>query len=106
MVRLTVVMVASPRKAHHLMEGIRSLVAMTRLENGCIGCSLWSDPDSTVYYYEEWETEAGIRRRIQSESFTSLLSIMESAREPPNIRFDFLTTTRGLDYVEEIRRGP
>jgi hypothetical protein len=28
---------------------------------------------------------------------------MESGAEPPEVKFDFVTKTRGLDYVEEIR---
>jgi hypothetical protein len=30
---------------------------------------------------------------------------MEASDEPPRVQFDFVTTTRGLDYVEEIRTG-
>lgn len=53
-------------------------------------------------YVEEWATEEDMRRRVQSDSFTSLLAVMESA-EKPEVQFDFVTTTRGLDYVEEAR---
>jgi hypothetical protein len=30
-------------------------------------------------------------------------AIVKSAHEPPRVQFDFVTTTRGLDYVNEIR---
>ena len=104
MVRLTIVL-ADPRPgAQRLIRAFRTLVVETRLENGCIGCSVWSDPDSTVHYFEEWATEADMRRRVRSDHFTSLLAVMEAAREPPEVRFDFLQATRGLDYVAEVRR--
>ena len=44
-----------------------------------------------------------MRRRVQSEAFTSVLALIESVREPPEVQFDFVSTTRGLDYIEEVR---
>ena len=84
------------------MEGLRSLIIGTRLEDGCLGCSVWSDPDSTVNYFEEWATETDVRRRIRSEEFKSLLAVMEASQEPPQVRFDFLTGIRGFEYIAEI----
>jgi hypothetical protein len=76
----------------------------TLLEPGCLGCSAWADPDSTVHYVEEWATERDVRRRVRSERFTSLLAVLEAANAPPHVQFDFVETTRGLDYVAEIRQ--
>ena len=103
MVRLTVTLRASARCAHELLEAFRFLMVGTRLESGCLGCSTWSDPDGTVHYVEEWATEADMRQRVQSARFTSLLAVLESAHEPPKVQFDFVATTRGLDYVAEVR---
>jgi hypothetical protein len=63
------------------------------------------EDDTTLRYAEEWATEADMRRRVQSDRFTSLLAIMEAAREPPQVQFDFVTIRRGLDYVAEVRHG-
>jgi len=104
MVRLTVMLKSSARGAPDLVEAFRFLMVSTRLDPGCLGCSVWAEPDSSVHYLEEWKTEADIRRRVQSERFTSVLSILESVHDPPHVQFDFVSTTRGLDYVEEVRR--
>jgi PAS domain S-box-containing protein len=40
---------------------------------------------------------------IRSDHFTSILALMESSREAPDLRFDFIAATRGLDYVAEVR---
>ena len=103
MVRLTVSLPAQTRCAQSMLEALRFLMLGTRLEDGCISCSAWTDSDSTIHYIEEWATEAAIRRHVQSEGFTSLLAVMETAKRPPAICFDFVTTTRGLDYVAEVR---
>jgi quinol monooxygenase YgiN len=104
MVRLTVGFTAvSGRCAQDLLEALRFLMIATRLESGCCGCSTWAEPDASVHYQEEWETEADMRRRVRSPRFTSLLAVLECAREAPRVQFDFVTRTRGIDYVEEIR---
>ena len=105
MVRLMVALRASSTgRAQDLLEAFHFLGLSTRLEPGCLGCSAWTDPEWTVRYVEEWATEADIRRRVQSDSFTSLLAVIETATEP-EVHFDFVTATRGLDYVEEVRAG-
>jgi quinol monooxygenase YgiN len=106
MVRLTVALNGVPaRSAQDFIDAFRFLALGTRFESGCLSCTAWADPDSTVRYVEEWLTEADMRRRVQSDRFTSLLGIVESAKDP-RVQFDFVTATRGLDYVEEVRTSP
>ena len=106
MVRLSVALhVASPTDAIELIETLRHMTATTRLERGCQECAAWTDREFTVHYSESWATEFDARLRVQSEHFTSLLELMECGVEPPEVQFDFVARTRGLDYVEEIRAG-
>jgi hypothetical protein len=74
-----------------------------RLRAGCLGCSTWVDPDCTVHYEEDWASEAEIRERVASHPFTRLLGVIEASEGQPRVQFDFVTRTRGLDYVEEVR---
>jgi quinol monooxygenase YgiN len=104
MVRLTIVLkAASARGVHDLLEALRFLTTGTRLEPGCQDCLAWADADAAVHYIEEWMSEADLRRHVRSARFTSLLGVIESAPEPPLVHFDFVTTTRGLDYVADVR---
>jgi len=103
MVRLKVALAASLGNTAQILEALRFLMVGTRLEEGCLGCTAWSDQNSTVQYLEEWASEADMRQRVRSDAFTSLLAVMEAAKEPPQVQFDFITTTRGLDYVAEVR---
>ena len=103
MVRLTVALHSpSTRGAQELLDTLRFLEVGTRLDPGCLGCSAWTDPDGSVHYIEEWATEADMRQRVRSDRFTSLLAVMEAASDP-HVQFDFVTSTRGLDYVVQVR---
>ena len=97
------VLAVSPSRAPRLMDALWSLMVPTRLEPGCLLCTAWSEPDSTVHYLEEWATEQDMQRRVRSDTFTSVLGIVEAAEKTPEVRFDFLSSTRGLDYIAEIR---
>ena len=102
MVRLSIALhTTSSRSAQELHDALRFLVVRTQFEPGCQTCSAWTTPDA-VRYIEEWITEADMRRRVRSDAFTSLLAIVESAKEA-HVQFDFVTRTRGLDYVVEMR---
>jgi hypothetical protein len=105
MVRLRVALNASARSTHDLLEALRYLMVGTRLQTGCVECAAWTDPNSTVHYVEEWETEEDMRRRVMSDAFTSLLCVMECGQGAPAVHFDFVTETRGLDYIAEVRKA-
>ena len=103
MVRLVVALQASSaRAAQGLLEALRFLQLGTRFETGCVECSAWMELDGTVRYTELWASEADVRRRVRSDHFTSLLSVLESAREA-SVQFDFVSSTRGLDFVQQVR---
>jgi hypothetical protein len=103
MVRLNVALgAASARGAQDLLEAFRFLAMGARLEPGCLGCSAWLEPDSTVRYTEEWATEPDMRRRVRSDRFTSVLAVLESARDA-QVQVDFVTKSRGLEYIAEVR---
>jgi quinol monooxygenase YgiN len=103
MVRLTVALHStSARFAQELLDTLRFLEVGTRLDPGCLRCFAWTDPEGTVHYIEEWATEADMRQRVRSDRFTSLLAVVEAASDP-EVQFDFVTTTRGLDYVAQVR---
>ena len=103
MVRLSInLTAASEQSVEGLVEGLQFLARGTRLEPGCLGCSVWSEPDATVRYVEDWAAEPDVRRRVLSDPFTSLLTVVEAAKDV-RVQFEFVTETRGLDYVEEVR---
>ena len=105
MVRLGIALDAtSARSAQDLLDALQFLAMSTKLEPDCLGCGAWVDPDWIVRYVEEWATESAMRQRVRSDGFTSLLAIVESVADP-KVNFDFVTTTRGIDFVAEVRQN-
>ena len=105
MVRLAVALAATGYATSQVVHALRLLASPTRVEPGCLGCRVWTEDgeDTTVRYVEEWVTEDAMRLHVRSARFTRLLEVLESALTPPSVHFDFITETRGLDYVAEVR---
>ncbi len=103
MIRVSVVIKTWASIEQNLLDALRYLKVGTQLEPGCLRCSVWSEPDASIHYIEEWETEDDLARHVRSQRFTSLLGVLESAPERPQVTFDFVTSTRGLEYAAELR---
>jgi len=106
MVRLMVALTVSPRLARGVTGALRTLMIPVQLQPECARCTLWTSADGVVHYLEEWETEASMRERVRSDAFTSILALMEVVEKPPDLRFEFISKTFGLEYVANVRRGP
>jgi len=117
-VRMTIEWFVPLGQTRPITMALQSLAADTRTTRGCIGCSVSTDITSpsprrtpgtrgTVRYIEEWQTEDDLRRRLRSETFAKLATLIEDAVPPPRIEFALHRETRGLDFVEEVQKsGP
>ena len=108
MVRVTLSITTARSESPRLVEALRLLMVPAERERGCVGSQLWSsgDADPTcVLYIEAWSSEESLRKQVRSDRFLHLLGLMESASEPPQLKFELAEGTRGLDYVEEVRAG-
>ena len=105
MVRLAVALAMPGSGPTDVVHALRLLASPTRVEPGCLGCRVWTEDsdECTVRYVEEWASEDAMRVRVSSERFTRLLEVLEAAPSPPSVQFDFVSETRGLDYIAEVR---
>lgn len=90
------------------IRALQSLRLPAQLAGTCsradVSCEL-DDPD-VVRYSEEWQKAEDLEREVRSARFSRLLALMETAAEPPVLEFRFVSETRGLDYVAEVRGDP
>ena len=92
-------------QARPLTMALHSIAAETRTIHGCAGCSVSTDmaERGKVRYTEAWQTEDDLRQRMQSETFSQLIMLIEDSTQPPRIEFTLLHETRGFDFVAEVR---
>ena len=107
MVELHLLLKAPPGRRRETLEALRTLRFPARLDRGCAAIHLFcelDDPD-LLCYVEEWPECEDLIREVQSERFSRLMALMETAAERPVLEFRFVQETRGLDYVEQVRAG-
>ena len=105
MVQVTLTMVVHPRGRAEIIHALRSLMLALQAAPGFISCRLCQEADdaNAIFYVEEWYTPEDLDRQIRSSHYTRLLSIMEAAAEPPELRLSWVTDVRGLEYLEAVR---
>ncbi|HEV7732599.1 MAG TPA: hypothetical protein VGR62_10580, partial [Candidatus Binatia bacterium] len=74
---------------------------------GCIGGGVFVEvgTPANVLLIEMWQEAAQLETHVRSPWYHRLLAIMETAAERPTLRFSFVTETRGLEWVEQVRLG-
>lgn len=87
-----------------LCSGIGHAEAMT----GCRSCTVTRDAieEGRVFYREEWATKAAFVRRLQSEEFRRVLTVMDICSSKPEVRIGTLSGRSGLDYLGELWESP
>jgi len=52
---------------------------------------------------ELWLSEAELQHHLRSERYRKILLVVEMAQEPPEIRFDIIVRSSGVDTIEKAR---
>jgi quinol monooxygenase YgiN len=90
-----------------VLELISSIVGPTRAQPGCLSCLTYQDVknQNIIIYEEKWKRQADLERHIRSNRYLNILSAIDMSSEPPEIRFDTITGTRGMEFIKAIRGG-
>ena len=86
-------------------EIINFILERIRAESGCRSCHFYQDTSSKGAFLllQEWESRADLERHIYSEEFRHILTLIELASEPPEIRFNTISRKEGLEAIESVR---
>jgi quinol monooxygenase YgiN len=92
-------MVRARGESRPIASALQELMLSTREEPGCVGCSLSTEMSAhvSVFYVEEWASEADLQRQLRSHRFALLAELMERASQSPTVEFVLPHSIRGLD---------
>lgn len=84
---------------------LRSLIEPIRSETGCLSCRLYREPKNpdVLTWVEEWRTREDLDRHLRSQRFTKILAALDMADAEPEVRFDTVVETVGMQLIEEAR---
>ena len=84
---------------------IESMIERIKFEEGCISCRLYQDvlEKRALMLEEMWTGETALYQHLRSTDFRNVLLVVEMASEPPEIRFDRISSSTGLNTIVEVR---
>jgi quinol monooxygenase YgiN len=105
MIQATLRMDFAPSKIAEARQILSSIVERTRVNAGCISCCAYQDVDNKnlIVFEEKWRSDQDLQRHLRSEEYRKVLLVMEMAIIPPEIRFDTITDSGGVEIIEEAR---
>lgn len=105
MIKSTVRMTIPPPKIPAVMAILRPVVELCRDDPGCLSCHLYEDlQEKNVLMLEEmWRTEDDLNLHLRSDEYRNLLLAVELALKRPEIRFDTISRSAGIEIIEKAR---
>ena len=104
MILSTLRMTVRTERRSDLLETMRGMMEPTRVERGCLSFRLYQDVENrnTFILIEEWETQEDLERHISKDNQRQLLTLMDLLSEQPELRFNTVSHTAGMDLIEEV----
>ncbi len=105
MILSTLRMTIPPKKRGEALRILRSVAEQSRVHSGCLGCHIYEDvqEDNVLMFQEIWQSEEDLAQHLRSEKYRSLLLVLEMAFKQPEIRFDTISSSAGIETIEKAR---
>ena len=107
MILATIRMTIPPQKRGEALKILRSVAELCRDDPGCLSCHIYEDlQDNNVLMFEEvWTAEEDLDLHLRSDEYRNLLLVVEMAPKQPEIRFDTISSSTGIEIIEKARSG-
>jgi quinol monooxygenase YgiN len=104
-VRTAIRLLIPENKWPEALMSLNSVIELTRLEQGCISCRLYRDlqEEGALMLEQIWSSQRDLERHLRTDRFHTVLLVVEMASEYPEIRFDVIAHTSGMETIRRIR---
>jgi len=113
MIVSTVRILPPPARRLEVLEILRSIQGPVATAPGCAGCHIYEEegPDCAIVLVERWESQPTLEAHLRSENYRRILGALELSDIPPQVRFDHVSGSGGLELIERAqaqtaRRSP
>ena len=105
MIQASMRMTIPSKKRDEALKILRSIVEQFRFDPGCVSSRIYGDlQESNVLMFEEvWRVEEDLNLHIRSEEYRNLLLALEMALKQPEIRFDVISSSTGIETINKAR---
>lgn len=106
MVRSTISMLIPLEKQSEALEILEMVGAQIQYEPCCLSSQLYRGIDDvrSIMVEELWESYPHMLNHLRSHAYRRILMVIEMAEEPPDIRFETIAHTGGVEIIENARK--
>jgi quinol monooxygenase YgiN len=94
------------QKRGEALKILKSMVTRNRARpDDCVFCRICEDAleDSVLQFEEMWRSEEELERHLRSQEYRNLLLVLEMALKQPEVRFDIISSSTGIETIEKAR---
>lgn len=104
-VQASIHLLMPPNKWQEAVAILNSVIELIKLEEGCISCGLYKDlrKEGALMLAQIWENQSDLERHLRSDRFRTVLLVVEMATEYPEVRFDVIESTSGIETIQRVR---
>ena len=105
MIQSTIRMTIPPDKSNEIMKIIGWVVELCRDDPGCLSCHLYEDlqEKNSLVLEQVWRDQENLDLHLRSEEYRNLLLVLEMSLKKPEIRFDTISDSTGIETIEKAR---
>jgi quinol monooxygenase YgiN len=105
MILATIRMAIPSQKRDEALKILTSMAEQWRDEPGCLSCSIYRDlEEKNVLMLEEvWRSQEDLDLHLRKDEYRNLLLVLEMALKEPEIRFDTISSSAGIEAIEKAR---
>jgi len=105
MLLATVRMMIPPEKRAEAGQILNAMAERTRVQLGCLSCRIYHDEqvEAVLMVEEVWRSQEDLDRHLRSDDYRHVLFVTEMAVEPPEIRFQSISNSAGVEIGERAR---
>jgi quinol monooxygenase YgiN len=95
-----------PDRRLDVLEILRSIQGSVAAQPGCGSCRIYEEegPEAAIVLLEEWESKAALKAHLRSDAYHRILGALELSSAAPEVRFDSVSDSQGMELIERIRR--
>jgi quinol monooxygenase YgiN len=95
----------APGRRAEVVEILLSVQGPVLAQPGCAACHIYEEqgPEQAVVLVEMWECQAALETHIRSEAYRRVLGALELSGAPPQVRFDHVSASEGMEFIERSR---
>ena len=105
MILATVRMTFSRKGFGEALTILTSMAEQSKVQPGCHSCEIYrnGEMDNVLMLQQLWRDEESLQAYLRSEEYRHLLLILETGITPPEIRFDTISRSTGIETIEKAR---